>query len=77
MCNLGSNYPYLLHKMGFVNSLTHTTICMQAGVVELVAHSVQLSTDCFTIFFQDKKNFEEKLTELKAIFLMVIARSLS
>jgi len=23
--NLGSNYPYLLHKVSFVDSLTHTT----------------------------------------------------
>ena len=26
VCNLGSNYLYLLHIMGFVDSLTHTTV---------------------------------------------------
>ena len=26
VCNLGSNYPYLLDKMGFVDSLTHTSL---------------------------------------------------
>ena len=25
-CNYGSKKPYLLHKMGFVDSLTHTTV---------------------------------------------------
>ena len=26
VCNFGSNYPYLLRKMGFVDSLMHTTV---------------------------------------------------
>ena len=26
MCNLVTNYPYLLHKIGFVDSQTHTTV---------------------------------------------------
>ena len=33
-------------------------VCMQGGV-HLGAHGAQLSIDCYMIFFQDKKNFEE------------------
>ena len=28
MRNLGSNYPYLLHKIGFVDSLMYTTVTL-------------------------------------------------
>ena len=30
--NLGSNYPYLLHTMSFVDSLTHITVSKYLGV---------------------------------------------
>ena len=49
VCNLGSNYPYLLQKMGFVDSLTHTTVLFLSYVINNVLNFYQLQPISYDI----------------------------